>query len=749
MNGNGMISKNQPENNLQRRSGKARSLAILTTLVGLASASWAWEDTPPAATQPQGLSGILGAGVPDNLSAEAFSNLGPTWAEWSTGAATAVAELYQSAGSDLAAQQKALATAKSKLKVIDTAAKDAKYAKISIPLAGLSGALSRRIDVSEAILETLSQDATIEYPKRLKAKSDGVIAAVDGLRKSLDKISGGSAWLPFVKADELVKALSYEGGGDGAVAAAKVTQAKLASRKTIEKADQKAFLNRPAFLALESAVNQYLITAENPPTPELAAKLREQLTALVAGLEAYEAEGLTAGATQVRQAYAAIRKLAADGGDKISAVLQKHYFNYNVRFVSSEDFLARLLADSRTEQGQVSDFVLGANVGGYQTTNTTIQVDLRPSKTDARWDLILNGNIQSNTQGVTSQATIYTAGNHAFRASKEVRFDGTTFKTSPGTISVNANNTTTGVATQFSRVPLFGGIADNIARGEAENRRGEAQAIASSRIQDRVLPRFNQEVNDAFVKAERDLQKDMFDHLRETGLYPDAMQFQTTDQELRASTRLMAETELGASLAPTQFVARTGATMLMHETEMNNGADRIGLAGKTLTDDEFRAELENFFSKAFNQKFTIEKPPEPAPVEGEEDGGKPPSTFVFASTDPIRIRLQDGVLALTLRTGFKKDTGEEIPQQIITVPMSFEVKGDKIQITRGQVRVAAAEGGGAGNIATAGVIRRKIQNSFPERVVEGKFKIQGTRNVVNATVTNIRIVDGWAVVNVK
>lgn len=750
MNGNGMIAKSRNRNDLLPRFRKTRKLAVLAAVVGLASATWAWEDkeaAPPAG--PQGLSGIWPAEVPESLGKDAFGELGPNWTAWGEGATAAIAELYQSASGDLDAQRKAIDAAKSKLKVIDTAIKDRRYAKIATPLAGLSGALSRRIDLADAILATLSVDATAEYPKRLKAKSDAVTAAVDKLRMTMDKIPGGKAWLPFVKADELVKALSYEGGvGEGAVSAAKTTREKLASRKTIENASQKAFLNRAEFVALETAVNQYLTAAENPPAADQPAKLREQLGALVAALDAYDAQGLTADAAKARQAYAEIRKLAGDGGDKLTAVLQAHYFNYNVRVVASEEFLGRLLYDSHTEQGQVSDYILEAAVSGWQTTNTSVQVDLKPAMTEARWDLILNGNINSNTTGVTNQATVYTAGNHTFRAAKEVRFDGSKFMTSPGTISVNPNNTTTGIATQFSG-GLFGGIADSIAAREVEARRGQAQAIAASRIQDRVLPRFNQEVDDAFVKAEKDLQTDLFDHLRETGLYPDTMLFQTTDNELRGSTRLMKETELGANAAPTQFATRAGATLFMHESEMNNAADRIGVAGKTMTDDEFRTHLEQFFSKAFNRKFTIEKPPEPTPAEGEEAEEKPPGIFVFAPSDPIRITLDNGTLSLTLRTGFKKENGEEIPQQVITVPLSFEVKGDKIKVSRGTVKVAAAEGGGAGQIATAGVIRRKIQNSIPEREVEAKFTLKGTRRDIPARVTSIRIVDGWAVTNIQ
>jgi hypothetical protein len=738
--GNGNVPKT---NDLRRQLTKARLWAALTVVAGLATVALAWEEATP-----QGLSGILAPEPPANLSAEAFSVLGGSWADWSAGAAHAVAELYRRSTEDLAAQRQAVAAARAKLNVMEQALRDQKYASIAVPLTGLSSALARRLDVCEAILDTLEMDPQAEHPKRMKAKADAVLAAVDALSKSLESIKGGNAWLPYIKAQDLTAALKENPTGDAAVAAARASKAKLAARASVDNPAQKDFLNRPAFVALEGALDQYLAAAENPPTADHGEKLREQLTALVAGLELYEASGQSSGANQARRAYSAIRKLAADGGDRLTAVLQKHYFNYNVRIVASEELLSRLLADSRTEHGQVVDFILGANVGGWQTTSTNVSVDLKPSRFDARWDIVLSGNVSSNTQGVTSQATIYTQGNHTFRAVKEVRFNGSKFTTLPGTISVNANNTTTGVATQFSG-GLFGGIADRIAYREAEARRGQAQAIAASRIQDRVLPRFNQEVDDAFVKAEKDLQTQLFDHLRATNLYPDAMLFQTTDREFRVSTRLMGETELGANQAPAMFTAPVGATLFVHESEMNNGADRIGLAGKSMTDDELRAHLEQFFSKALNREFKIERPAEPAPEPGEDEAEKKINTFVFAPSDPIRIRLQDGTLSLILRSGFKREGGDDIPQQIITVPLSFQVKGDQIQISRGLVRVESAEAGGAGQIATAGVIRRKIQNTLPERTVSGKFTLKGTRRDIQAVVSNIRIVDGWAIVSVK
>src|SRR6185503_9956786 len=116
--------------------------------------------------------------------------------------------------------------------------------------------------------------------------------------------------------------------------------------------------------------------------------------------------------------------------------------------------------------GAVRDVILGANVSGNQTTTVTAGVDLKPSNDGIRLQLVIDGVARSNTVGVTDQANVYTHGYHVFKAWKPIVFDGNKFMTGNADISVRANNQTQGVSTRYSNVPLFGGFADSIARGE-------------------------------------------------------------------------------------------------------------------------------------------------------------------------------------------------------------------------------------------------------------------------------------------
>src|SRR6185295_3765339 len=126
--------------------------------------------------------------------------------------------------------------------------------------------------------------------------------------------------------------------------------------------------------------------------------------------------------------------------------------------------LNKLASDRRQENGQVRDQMLGANVYGNQTTMTTVTIDLVPSSSVAAFDIVANGQVSSNTVGVTDQAQIYTQGNHSFVAAKRILLNGERVSTQPARmVGISTNNTTTGANTNVGG--LFAGFANNVAVG--------------------------------------------------------------------------------------------------------------------------------------------------------------------------------------------------------------------------------------------------------------------------------------------
>ncbi|GIX04238.1 MAG: hypothetical protein KatS3mg114_0107 [Planctomycetaceae bacterium] len=722
-------------------------------MIGIAKRSWfhwlvgcallgatAWTFEAGQEPSPQGLQGIWPSEMPAVFSVEKFDALGPNWKSWSEKTWNHLQAFYQLAG-DVEQQRAQLQTLKNRLATMERAMNSPQYRVIHHALAELAGPLARRIELAEATLDILTQDPHQSRQERIHQLSEQTEQALRALEADLQNFSGGSAWLNYLQAQALRTGLRAE-SHDAQIQAVQTTLSLLQRRNGLENQSQREFLSRPSFLELEKQLTGLLELLQAPTPPLPLQPLRDQLQRLIHAVEEYEQTSSQVAAAEAREAWREIRKLSPDGGERLMGVLANHFFNYNVRIVAAEEFLSRLVSEARTEQGQVQDFVLGANVGGWQITTSQLSIDLKPSADRVRFDLVLSGVVQSNTAGSTSEATIYSYGYHTFTARKEVQFDGQRFTLQPASINVVASTTPTGAVTNYSG-GLFGGIAERIALREAEANRPASEAHARMRVTERILPRFNKEAEESFAKSQQRLEREWLSGLKEAGIYPDSYRYQSTHNALRVNARLMKEQELGGSKIPSWMLPEDrGATLAMHETVINNVIDEMGFAGKTMSEEELRQQIERFLSKALAREFKLraeELVQPPSEEEAEED--RTPAKVVFAEYDPLRIQLRDGQMILIIRAGLSREGKEPIPTQQIVAPLRLQVQGDKILITREGLEIIGVE-------RNLNPVERKVMNSrlsaaLPDRTVSGKVTFEGPKNKVEAVVREVHISDGW------
>jgi hypothetical protein len=697
-------------------------------LVGaLASGAWVTHAADEGAT---GLRGVLPAEVPSGLTA-AIAALPETWQPWGEGLTADLATLYEKEGLDVAGQRKAIGALDTRLKTVASSLADPKYKSISSQLVSLHGGLKRRLDLAKAAIDTLEMGPEIKAA-RIEATRKDALNALTTLEKDLRSIKGGEAWLKYLQVAETRTQL-----GSKSVATVAAVRDRLKGQVTQADAKIRTFLDRPSITVYDQALAAYDGAVANAAPTANSPALRKSLGELLAGVEDYELSHATDAAAAVRKAFDAVRGAAPDGGERIALAVRSNYFNYNLRVIATEAFVNRLAAQRRQESGAVRDYILGADVYGNQTTATTVSLDLVPNATAAQFDIVANGAISSSTVGVTDQAQIYTQGNHHFTAAKRISFNGDKFSTQPARINVSANNTTTGADTNFG---IFSPIANRIAVGKAEEMRGESEAIAASRVQSNVIPKFNSEVDKEFGPNGSFNPKlsERFAALRELELYPDAKSWSTTDTELRMTSRLMTASELGGNDPHPALVLGRGATILVHETLMNNAADRLDLKGQTLTDDQLKGRIEQNLTKLLGREYKFK---DDKPADAEESS----KSLAFAQKDPIRFQVGDGTLVVTLRAGLKQEGKEEIPTQTITIPLRFSVDVKNVVIEPGSVSVSPVDkpDSAATQIARAGVIKKKIEAAFPRREIERVATVERHESKARIAVTRIKALDGW------
>ncbi len=735
------------------RSRTFRSILLFAMI--LTFAHWERNDARAQSTQPlqqpmtagsEGLQGLLPADAPQGLLAT-LNRLPDTWDSWNKSFTQELNEFYSNTPSSIAAQRAALDRFKTRLATVDGARIDVRYQSIRDELSGLHGALKRRIEVLEAALDTVTDSQTNSTSISEKAQLSASLERVDAF---LDAAVGGQAWKTYLQTSTVRQHLSSAQDDSKLIPALQVSLRKARFARNSQAPAVRQFATVPALKDFHHDLDRTIAALERGVSGVKWDDVRGQVKLLIDGLENYESSQLREAARQVRLAYDKLRDVAPDGGDRLTLALRRHYLDTNLHVSISEAFLNRFAAQSRTEAGPVRDFILGADVYGDQTTVNHSSVDLLPSDKGAHFRISLTGEVSTSTEAVASKAVIYSAGNHQFFGGKDVFFDGDTFSTGPATVNVAASNVPVGASTQADRIPLLGGIARRMAINAANRNRPESEAIAAERTGSRVEPQFNAEVDSAFVRLNAELQDKARRPLLTENLYPDYKTARTTDTELIFNSRLMADGELGGGASPIESIPAAGIAFNIHDSLLNNALNRVDVAGKTLTETEFIQLIDQRLKKYF-PGVNLEN-------HRHLKAGKPditePNAMVFATTDPIRIRIVDGNVVLTIRAGFERDAdqGGNIPTQIVTIPWSVTLDGDEVVMKRGDVSIdpLTPPENIAEQLVLAGVIKSRLAKSFPDRRSARSFKVdRADGESLMLRIIDIKMVDRWLLIQAE
>ncbi|MDQ3330235.1 MAG: hypothetical protein M3552_06240 [Planctomycetota bacterium] len=716
------------------RRSRLRLLAgatVALTLVGGASLGFALNQDAPA--DPVGLQGVWPEFPPQSLSVDAFSPLGGNWASWSEAAAIDVAELYSLADKDLDAQREALAKVKSRVRVLERALRDPAYSMIREELTGVYSSLKLRADLFEASLNVVTGDArTAAGPARQSAISD-VRNALSSVESDLRSIPNGTAWLPYIKVEEVRRSLDTPAAADVMASLPTRLDPNAAGRNE----QQKQFLNRPSLRRLATAVNNYLSNMRVAEQGADTAALNERLTALVQAVDAHEDSPTSETARAIREARDALQQAAGPITKPIDDLIRKNYLNYNFRLVADSSFLSKMVATQDINCGPVVDYFMGARIYGNQTTTTNANLQFVPSNDSARFNLTVNGVSNSRTNAYTNQATVSSVGQHQFYASKPITFDGDRFTLGPAQVSVNPSIRHLGVSTKYDNIffGLFRGMIQRKAMTEANSRLPAGRAHAAERVRENVLPEFNSEVDQQFGELNADL-AGFERRMANKGVAPRSERVRTTSERFLLDAAIREGVEVSGSPPNIGSTRGVGFTAQIHESLLNNAADRWGFAGRTMTDDQVREELRQWFSDLLGRN-----------IEFKKDENKTESTtLIFSETDPIRFRIRNGAVILILRAGIVQEDGEEIPPQIVEVPLNLSVQGDQIVIERGTIIVSPVDPprSRATQIARAGVMRRKLEQSIKGGTRDAVIDIERSgRSPMQMRVQRVDARGGW------
>jgi hypothetical protein len=686
---------------------------------------------------PVGLAGVLPAASPADLEG-ALGSFPENWTPWATAVQAELNQLYTESGT-VAQQRETLAKLRRRLATCNQYLADPRYRSLNNLLTTLRGGLKRRLDVAEAVLGTMDLPATAWQSRQAQTARDVTNAAVS-LSNNLNSVSTGAGWKTYLKLSDLLTALNTRDGAKINAAAAE-TQTLLANAPTDEVTQK--FVARPDFVALRNALANHAGAvaggAEGQP------QLRQVATDLLNAIERHEEEPSSEAGKAVRNAYARLAAVTPDGGARIVDALRSNYFNHNIRLFAPESFLNRFISETRRDSSGINEQVEEAQVSGAQTTYTTVGVDVQPSANSALMTLVVNGNVASNTLASTDQAQVSIYGTARFNAQKSLYFDGERFAFGQTMVGAQANNQITNIDTKYDGIPIIRRIAQNKAWEVAGSRQAEGEAMVVNRIRGMVASQLDGQINQEFGPTGEVPTRlnTLISALRRKDLFPSPLQWSSTNTDVRMSGRVMGAAELGGTEPDLTQVNPRGVTLMVHQSAVNNGLDRLGFAGQTLSDDELVKKLQGHLSDLLGKPVDLMSG---KPKKASDENAA--RMLAFDGQDPVRVAFIDDTIELTIRAGLKQEGREEIPPHLIRVPLTVKAVNEGILLTPGNVSVETIDKQDS-QAVRAGVIKKKIEEAIPEQLLKRSISMQRGNRMMTLAVTRLRAVDGWLTVWVE
>ena len=698
--------------------------------LGLDDDDEAADDETPAV----GLALVLPEDAPESIRPRAWDDLPDSWDDWAEETANRVADLY-SGELDLKEQRYALKRLNVKLGTLRKAINDPTYSRIRGQLVEFEDALALRVALAEAALPAAISPPSGGQDAAIAREFTGLLNQVTRTRNDLNRVRHAELWKRYFRLTELANIALRRDDSDDALDQLDAVLAKLDGENADD--EQEEFLERESLQDLAETIDELLAYLEEPPSD--AEAFGEQLGEVFRAVDEYEQ-------AVSRDAALDIKRLIGElpgrytNGSRLAGILSQRYRGENVRGLVGEQLVRELLQQSDFERGVINDCILGARVVGSQLVNSNLSVDLLPSPTNLRFQLNLSGTVNTRTTGYKSPATIQSVGNHQYASNKTVFFDGYRFSSTPAAVGVNVNNRTIGVSTSI-RFPIFRRIARNIARRRVAESAPQAAAITRRKVTESVGTRFNSEVDELLGQAESRVQTKLYQPLAILGLSPARQRIYSTDTTANLTWLVADADELSASEPPPLPMVSRGVSAQIHESYLNAFIDRLDLAGRTFSNAELRAHVSGRLSSAFGRPISFGGSNPSADANSDVSNAK----FVFDTEDPVRVRVENERIVLRLRTGLELEDKDDIPTQIVEVPLFVSRRGSQIVVKQGDVSVEPAEGGGGfRQIARSKVVIEKIEAAGDgERTFNGTYTLRLENKSLPLSLTTLRIAAGW------
>ncbi len=340
-------------------------------------------------------------------------------------------------------------------------------------------------------------------------------------------------------------------------------------------------LEHPAFLNTTAALSNYRdLYAWHEKVQQVAKRSRKkyspadlqrrvyvlQLLGLQKTLTQHQEAATVETTRQIAETLGLIESLQQS--PQLVAALRGRYSQPNLVTHVSEAAINQFAKRPVDESQPVRDVILGAQIRGTAHSTGMVTFETLAAGDHIEIEVQIAGNIHSNTTGYKKPVKIFSQGNTAFSSTKRLLFSDDRFLILPAC-------TTADTSTNTFAVRKTGGdfgrrLIEKIAWKQVRKNKSKSEAIASQHAAQKVSAKFDNQIKEVVFQARQKYDEKVRPPLIRTGLFPDDLQFSSTDHTVNIQARLASYEQVSTDLPAAEIEETSDFSLKVHETAVNN-----------------------------------------------------------------------------------------------------------------------------------------------------------------------------------
>jgi hypothetical protein len=426
------------------------------------------------------------------------------------------------------------------------------------------------------------------------------------------------------------------------------------------------------FRAVRHALEDYAQTLEDRSNRTLQREYEAHLERLAQALEAYLGDPRGESVQEIASSLGWLERRGQ--ADTVVGAVRSALSRPNLFMQLSGNAIAMLVYTSIDETAPVKDVILGTRILGTGRTVGHVSAMIVPNDEVGTVRIEMQATNRSKTIGYSDPVRIYQNNRTNFIGSKQVVIDRAGIRTLPTVSIISAESDLTGLGTT-----LQNGMVDRMVRRKARQRVDAQDRRANSIVEKRQRRRFSERldgvVDAQIAECNRQLCERLLWPLIRNDVFPRQFDTRSSREQIEIALQFSGVSQLGAPCNPVALAANTDLAVQVHHSAFENLAADL-FAGRTVTAEE----LMEGAGVAVDQ------------ADGGGDSTEQRVAITLTEVDPATLRIDDNVVALTIRGQRYVVRKRAYPPMNITVRYHLEPTGGGLRATRlGAVEIVPPE----------------------------------------------------------